>query len=195
MLDAIRAYNAEDCVVDARAARLAPGPDEARGRGAAGLRLRRARGALPAKEFVPSDWMVRMQALAEELAAGLPADDAQDDADAAERRLLSHLMLFHRREAKPEWWRYFELRDMTAEQLIDERDAIGDLALDRRVAPVPVKRSTDWTFAFPPQELKLDSGPLRRPGHRPARQRPAHRATTTWSSAARPRTARRRSAR
>ena len=43
-----------------------------------------------------------------------------------------HLLLYHQRESKPEWWRYFELRDMTSTSLIDERDAIGGLVRDPR---------------------------------------------------------------
>ena len=41
---------------------------------------------------------------------------------------------------------------------MDERDAIGLLSLDSTVEPMPVKRSLDWTFRFPPQEFKLQRG-------------------------------------
>ena len=40
-----------------------------------------------------------------------------------ERQLLAHLLLYHRREGKPQWWRYFELRDMTLLEFERERDA------------------------------------------------------------------------
>jgi uncharacterized protein len=109
-------------------------------------------------EYIPTDRDVRLAGLADELAEGLSADDSDDDADEAERRLLSHLMLFHKREAKPEWWRFFELCDMTPEQLIDERDAIGGLIPDPRFPPVvATTQSTDWSFTFPPQEFKVDA--------------------------------------
>lgn len=155
VLQAIRAYNEDDCAstralrewlldpMKVEAASLLPcdfdeltAPDSA--------------------EHEPSPRDIRLARLADALAADRVHDDA---ADAAERRLLSHLVLFHKREAKPEWWRFFALRDMTVEQLIDQPDAIGGLTPDPRVEPVQATtQSTDWTFTFPPQEFKLGAG-------------------------------------
>ena len=44
------------------------------------------------------------------------------------RRLLADLLDWHRREEKSQWWRWFELKDdLTVEQLVGERDALGGL--------------------------------------------------------------------
>jgi predicted RecB family nuclease len=156
LLEAIRAYNADDCrsTLRLRDWLLDPMKPEA----AAQLPCDFAALVAPeANEYEPTDRDVRLAGIAERLAAGLSADGEHDDAGEAERRLLSHLMLFHKREAKPEWWRFFEVCDLTPEQLIDERDAIGGLEPDPRFPPVvATKQSTDWSFAFPPQEFKLD---------------------------------------
>ncbi len=156
VLEAIRAYNEDDCE-STRVLRdwlLDPMKLEA------AVSLPCDFDALVAPEapvYEPQPRDVRLAGLADALAVGLHADDADDDVDDAERRLLSHLMLFHKREAKPDWWRFFELCDMTAAQLLDERDAIGGLIADRRVAPIQATpQSTDWSLTFPPQEFKLD---------------------------------------
>ena len=160
LLEAIRAYNEEDCrstlgLRDWLLRRMRP-------EAAADFGVDFAELAEPAPEeaHAAPSWLADVQALADRLAAGLPADPALDDAAGAERRLLSHLLLYHRRESKPEWWRFFELSAMTPLELVDERDAIGLIELDESVPPVPFKRSLDRTYRFPPQEAKLAAGDL-----------------------------------
>lgn len=97
-------------------------------------------------------------ALIDPLVAGLPAHGDEDDAEQAERRLLSHLLLYHWREGKPTWWRYFDLRDQPLEELLDDRDAIAYLEPDLDHPPVPFKRSLDYSFTFPVQEFRLKPG-------------------------------------
>ncbi len=82
--------------------------------------------------------------------SGLPAHRGADDPDEAERRLLAHLLLYHCREGKPAWWRYFDLRGKPLDDLIDDRDAIAGLdPRRRRSRPVPYKRSLDYTSRSP----------------------------------------------
>lgn len=88
----------------------------------------------------------------------MPAHGDEDDAEQAERRLLSHLLLYHWREGKPTWWRYFDLRDQPLEELLDDRDAIAYLEPDLDHPPVPFKRSLDYSFTFPVQEFRLKPG-------------------------------------
>lgn len=105
-------------------------------------------------------WAVELQALQVSLEDGLPEDPAEDDADEAERRLLAALLFYHRREQKPQWWRFFDLCDMTSEQLESEHDAVAGLAPDPSAQPEPVKRSTAHWLTFPPQEHRLKLGEI-----------------------------------
>ena len=42
---------------------------------------------------------------------------------------MANLLDWHRREAKADWWEYFRLKDLTDEDLFDERCAISGLKL------------------------------------------------------------------
>ncbi|HSG87259.1 MAG TPA: TM0106 family RecB-like putative nuclease [Candidatus Limnocylindrales bacterium] len=97
----------------------------------------------------------------EALRAGVPEDPAERTSEQAAHWLLAALLDYHRREAKPEWWRWFDLRDRSsADDLVEASDAIGDLAF---VGDVGLdKRSVLQRFAFPPQDHRF------RPGDRAA---------------------------
>jgi uncharacterized protein len=90
------------------------------------------------------------------LVAGIPDDLEERTEEERARSLLSDLLEWHRREAKPAWWRYFTLRTMSSVDLVDEPDAIGELKGGEIVGKV--KRSTVRRFEFPPQEHGFDSG-------------------------------------
>jgi predicted RecB family nuclease len=74
------------------------------------------------------------------------------------RQLVAHLLEFHRREAKPQWWAMFERRDYSEEELIDDVECLGGLRLDKSVAPFADALSTVVTYRFPPQDCKLEAG-------------------------------------
>jgi predicted RecB family nuclease len=90
------------------------------------------------------------------LLAGLPGDDADRTGQEAARALLADLLDWHRREAKPAWWRYFYVRTLSSAELIEEPDALGGLAGGDVVGQV--KRSEVRRFSFPPQEHRFSSG-------------------------------------
>jgi predicted RecB family nuclease len=79
------------------------------------------------------------------------------------RELVSQLLEFHRREAKPQWWAMFNRQELSEEELIDDADCIGGLRADPSRPPQADKRSLIHTFRFPPQDYKLGVGdhPLR----------------------------------
>ncbi|HUG36894.1 MAG TPA: TM0106 family RecB-like putative nuclease [Candidatus Limnocylindrales bacterium] len=73
------------------------------------------------------------------------------------RWLAGELLEYHRREARPAWWWFFDRCDrMTLEDLVEDAESIGDLT--PRGAGVPEKRSLVYTFQFPPQQYKLGPG-------------------------------------
>lgn len=163
ILESIRAYNEDDCVSTASLRDWlweTVRPEAAAEFEADFDDLRQPE---PEDGFPAPSWLAEVIGLADRLGEGLGADPAADTPEQARRRLISHLLLFHRRECKPEWWRYFELRSIPVAELVQDRDAVADLTLDRGVSPVSFKSSLEWTYRFPPQEWKLDLGGVEDP--------------------------------
>lgn len=141
ILDAIAAYNREDCIatrllrdwlLERREEALAtfgpfplPAPEE-------------SKPIKPEKEA--------RAALREELLA------TGDEACA----LAAQLLDYHDRERKPVWWAFFDRLEMTAEQLVEDAESIGKL--QPTGASEPVKKSIAYAFTFPAQEHKLGPG-------------------------------------
>ncbi len=93
---------------------------------------------------------------------GVPIE-ASDPGHAQHTRwLLAYLVDWHRREENAEWWEYFRLKEMPAEDLFDERDAIAGLSFVERVGPAigrtgkPTKSVID-RYTYPPQEVEIGS--------------------------------------
>jgi uncharacterized protein len=97
--------------------------------------------------------LVRVRAA---LLEGLPEDRASWTAGQQAKALLADLLDWHRRDAKPVWWRYFYLRTLSPVELIGEPDALGGLGGGEVVDQV--KRSVVRRFSFPPQEYKFKAG-------------------------------------
>ncbi len=74
------------------------------------------------------------------------------------RWLAGELLEYHRREARPGWWWFFERRDhMSLDDLVDDSESIGKIKLDN-APPVRVKQSYAYRLQFPPQQHKLAPG-------------------------------------
>lgn len=81
-----------------------------------------------------------------------------DDDEVHARWLMAQLLHWHRREAKPEWWRYFD-RVLRCDELDLQHDTEAVAGLRQVGEPDKVKRSFVWTYHFDPdQEHKLDVG-------------------------------------
>jgi hypothetical protein len=158
LLESIRAYNEEDCTSTLSLRDWLLGTMRPAAEAQFDVAFSDLREAEPEEEHGPPKWMPDALALVEPLTLGLPAHGEEDDADQAERRLLSHLLLYHWREGKPTWWRYFDLRKKPLDDLLDDRDAIAYLEPDLDHPPVPFKRSLDHSFTFPVQEFRLKPG-------------------------------------
>jgi predicted RecB family nuclease len=138
ILEEIRAYNEDDCrslyELHRWLLRLRPAEVEWR--------------APPEEREVKEETKERLEERARVEAALLA------DAEEGEPRwLLAHLLEYHRREEKPQWWEYFHHKQLDAEELIEDTDTIGGLELLGE--PVAVARSLEYTFRFPPQEHKI----------------------------------------
>jgi len=74
------------------------------------------------------------------------------------RWLAAELLEYHRREARPAWWWYFERLGMTPEELVDDSESIGCLEADSELPTEQRKRSLVHTLRFPAQDHKLGPG-------------------------------------
>ena len=90
--------------------------------------------------------------LAEALMRDVSADPAQRSDEDAARWLLANLLDWHRRESKADSWEYFRLKDLTDEDLLDEKGAISGLVLVERLreGKIPTDR-----YSFPKQETDI----------------------------------------
>ncbi len=91
------------------------------------------------------------------------ADERGERDDAGQARwLMAQMLDYHRREAKPEWWAYFERLDADEETLIErDSEAIGGLIVDPAVDPRPLPRPAKSllpTLRCPPQDHKVGPG-------------------------------------
>lgn len=71
--------------------------------------------------------------------------------------LLAALVDYHRREAKPGWWSFFDRLTKSLDELRDDAEAIAYLS-PTADAPRQEKKSLVHSLAFPEQEFKLREG-------------------------------------
>ena len=56
-----------------------------------------------------TDWIIKINELADRLTAGVPADPEERDEEQQARWILANILDWHRRELKAVWWEYFRL--------------------------------------------------------------------------------------
>jgi len=154
----VEAYNKDDCL-SARALRDWLERERA-ARIAAGARIDRP----PPVSGDPTDEQKlereETRAIREKLLAGVPADVAVRSAELQARWILANVLDFHWREDKCVWWEYFRLRELSDEELRDERaglaglDFLGTMPTNStRKGAVPIHR-----YRFPPQDTDIRGG-------------------------------------
>jgi len=74
------------------------------------------------------------------------------------RWIAGELLEYHRREARPGWWAYFDRLAKSPEELLEDTEAIAYLDVDRTTPPEPRKKSLVYTLIFPIQDHKLRAG-------------------------------------
>src|SRR5271156_3389865 len=92
----------------------------------------------------------------EELETALVADPKAPDAEA--RQLMADLVGFHRREAKPAWWAFFDRQERSGEELQDDSECIGSCVANKKIWKGQDKRSLTFRYRYPEQETKLREG-------------------------------------
>lgn len=99
------------------------------------------------------EWQQRVAALIAQLTQGIPIEPTERTDEQQARWLLAYILDWHRREEKSVWWEYFRLRDLSDEDLLDERAALSGLSfleVAGGTARAPIHR-----YRFPPQETAL----------------------------------------
>jgi predicted RecB family nuclease len=138
ILEEIRAYNEDDCrsLYELHRWLLRLRPEEVEWR------------LSPKEREVAEETKERLDEFAR-----VEAELLADAEEGSPRWLLAQLLEYHRREEKPQWWEYFHHKQLDPEELIEDTDTIGGLELVGE--PVPVAKSLEYTFRFPPQEHKI----------------------------------------
>ncbi|UGA43034.1 TM0106 family RecB-like putative nuclease [Bradyrhizobium quebecense] len=152
ILDSIAAYNKDDCVSTAQ---LHAWLEKLRPPGINLEIVDDTAGEKREQSAERAQLEVRKQALA-------VAVRTCPHGDARMRDLIAELLWFHQRSQKPGWWALFERQAWSEDELVDDAESLGGLQRDTSKAPVPVKRSFDTAFVFPPQDTKLKVGDMPR---------------------------------
>jgi uncharacterized protein len=110
----------------------------------------------PAPPEALGERQIRIAALMGRLLEGVSEDPDARDQEGDARRLLAHLLDWHRREDKVKWWDYFRLRDLPEDELLDEGRAVAGMEFEEQVGTV--RRSVIHRYRFPVQELSIREG-------------------------------------
>jgi uncharacterized protein len=116
-----------------------------------------AKDTSPSKEVTAHQ--ERVAALFEALTKGLPAEPADHTREQAACWLLAHALDWHRREEKVQWWEFFRMKDLSEEDLYDERAAVVGLTPRGRVPRTnPKEKAPIDKYEYPPQECSIKEG-------------------------------------
>lgn len=99
---------------------------------------------------------LRTSTLAEALTQNVPVEPELRTGDQEASWLFANLLDWHRREAKADWWEYFRLKDLTDEDLIDERSAIAGLKFVS--TPEVARKIPRDRYSFDKQETDIRAG-------------------------------------
>jgi predicted RecB family nuclease len=96
----------------------------------------------------------QVRALMARLLDCLPADETEWTCEQRARWLLAQMLEWHRREDKSAWWEYFRLCELSDDELIEDKSALGGLVYIGEVGRV--KRSIIYRYQFPIQDHSID---------------------------------------
>jgi predicted RecB family nuclease len=153
IVDKIEAYNRDDCVstlrlrdwlenrrheLEATTGAALPRPEQTTGEPSENL----------------AEELNQARSIAAKLVQGLSPDPTKLTDQEYARWLLAQMMEWHRREEKSSWWEYFRLLDLSDQELLEDKSALGGLTYVGVVGQE--KRSLIHRYKFPPQDHALD---------------------------------------
>ncbi|WP_087004516.1 TM0106 family RecB-like putative nuclease [Rhizobium sullae] len=155
--DIVKGYNEDDCVStrhlrdwleERRSQLVADGVDVPR---------RPLMAEVPGEEL--SERQKRVAELTEKLLANIPVDELERSPEQHAQWILANILDWHRREDKAVWWEYFRLKDLSADELIDERAALAGLTFVGEAAVSKGKTPTH-RYKFVAQDTDVRPGKL-----------------------------------
>lgn len=111
----------------------------------------------PTETAEDDEQSLAIKALIERLTHDVPEDVSDRTDDQHGRWILAHLLEWHRREEKSEWWEYFRLCELQPNELLDEKAAVAELEFVENVAVSKAGIRTD-RYRFSPQETEVRVG-------------------------------------
>jgi uncharacterized protein len=153
ILTSIESYNRDDCFSAWKLREwLEDRRRELQAKTGAALPRPALKQEVEAEELTPQIQQVR--AIMERLTSSLPLDETEWSTEHRALWLLAQMLEYHRREDKSAWWEYFRQCDLSDDELIEDKNALGCL---RYVGPIgQVKRSIVHRYSFPPQDHAID---------------------------------------
>ncbi|MCL4485110.1 MAG: TM0106 family RecB-like putative nuclease [Nitrospirae bacterium] len=112
--------------------------------------------AIDPKNSSPSENVLEAERQRQEFEQRLLKDISEEESLLNET--VSHLLEFHRREAKPQWWAMFDRQNRDDEELIDDAECLAALEVERSLPPESEKKSVIHSYRFPPQDYKFSTG-------------------------------------
>ncbi|HEV8334846.1 MAG TPA: TM0106 family RecB-like putative nuclease [Candidatus Polarisedimenticolia bacterium] len=152
--EVVAGYNRDDCVSTLRLLRWLQEVREKIEAQGAPIRRPAASAGLPSESVAEHDREVRE--IMEALLGDVPPARLERSEEQQASWLLAYLLDWHRREAKAGWWEFFRLRELSDEDLLDEKAALAGLAHAGRAGVV--KRGVVDRYRFPTQETSLRRG-------------------------------------
>lgn len=98
----------------------------------------------------------RIKPLMDALLEGVPPIPSERNNVQQAQFILAHMLDWYRREKKSFWWEFFRLKELSEDELLEERKALSFLQFTGE--RVPEKRSVVDTYTFPYQECDLRIG-------------------------------------
>ena len=138
LLDEIEEYNKQDCISTFKLRNWL-------------LKIKPA----DTKWFVPEKDQMELRSFEQNLLDYQKRFNASKLSDNPTIKLLSDVIGFYNREQKPQWRQFFDRKDLSNEELIDDRECIGNMKLASQFQD---KRSFVYKYIFPEQEYKLKKG-------------------------------------
>lgn len=157
LLEKIEAYNKEDCDSTARLREwLLERRKECASRYEVKIPWREPKDPeSPAEATDPETERLRRLLL-----QAVPEDPEARSPEEADRWLLAQLLDYHRRDAKPGWWEFYDRLTRSELELTEQdSEAIGGLSRQGDPEPLPPPaRSWRQSYSFPSQEHKISPG-------------------------------------